>query len=190
MTTPTLVHVPISDATQRDTWETLLDLDQRQPRGWTLIGAQMVALHGYEQGRASPRYSLDADVLVNVRVLRAGTLHFSKTLQDVGFTLDGVSPEGVGHRFRRADVSIDVLGPDGLSISTKERMLITVPPARTVSVPGGTQALDRSERVAVRVGEVDGYIPRPSLLGPARWPGARVSHMAGSRAAPLARASE
>jgi hypothetical protein len=32
-------------------WETLIDLQNRQPENWTLIGAQMVALHGMERNR-------------------------------------------------------------------------------------------------------------------------------------------
>ena len=38
-------------------------------------------------------------------------------------------------------------------------------PARTVQVPGSRQALDRSQLVAVRVGESEGVVRRPSLLG-------------------------
>lgn len=37
--------------------------------------------------------------------------------------------------------------------------------AHTVEVPGGTQALHRSQRVEVEVGDVRGSVPRPNLLG-------------------------
>jgi hypothetical protein len=160
-----MIEIPVHDDAQRALWETLIDLDQRQPHGWTLIGAQMVALHGYEHGRTSPRRSRDADILVNVRVVQDGTRRLSDMLFTVGFALDGVDPEGVGHRFSRGEVVLDVLGPDGLREETKHAMLRTVPPARTVSVPGGTQALERTERIAVRIGEIEGMVPRPSLLG-------------------------
>ena len=160
-----MIEIPIESDPQRHVWETLVDLDQRQPSGWTLIGAQMVALHAYEYGRTPPRRSLDADVLVNVRALQGGTQHLSRLLLDTGFQLEGVDPEQIGHRFRRRDVSVDVLGPDGLRAETKHRALATVPPARTVSVPGGTQALDRSDRVHVRIGQTQGSVPRPNLLG-------------------------
>ena len=160
-----MIQIPAEMLTQRRVWQSLIDLDQRQPYGWTLIGAQMVALHAYERGRTPPRRSLDADVLVNVRTVEAGTRHLSQLLLDAGFTLEGVDPEQVGHRFRREDVSIDVLGPDGLREETKHRALATVPPARTVSVPGGTQALQRTERVSVVIDGLQGTIPRPNLLG-------------------------
>src|SRR5438034_96643 len=55
-----MIEIPIEDEVQRGVWEFLLDLHHRQPHGWTLIGAQMVALHGYEHGRPPPRRSRDA----------------------------------------------------------------------------------------------------------------------------------
>jgi hypothetical protein len=32
-------------------WARLLDLAAAHPEGWTLVGAQMVALHAYERGK-------------------------------------------------------------------------------------------------------------------------------------------
>ena len=61
-----------------------------------------------------------------------------------------------------ATVSIDVLAPDGLGSRTD---LTTTPPGRTIQVPGGTQALDRTELLPVRTLERTGLVPRPSLLG-------------------------
>ncbi len=49
-----------------DMWRAAIDLAQREPRGWTLIGAQMVALHGLERGQIPPRASVDLDALVDV----------------------------------------------------------------------------------------------------------------------------
>jgi hypothetical protein len=60
-------------------------------------------------------------------------------------------------------VKIDVLAPDGLD--KRRARLTTVPPARTISVPGGTQALQRSRFVEVCLGELTGRVPRPDLLG-------------------------
>jgi hypothetical protein len=160
-----VVEIPAQDDLHREVWETPLALQRREPKGWTLIGAQMVALHAYERHRAPPRLSLDADVLVNVRVVAGGAQPMSQTLQEMGFSLGGPDPENVAHRFRRDDVQIDVLAPDGLRAESKQKQLLTVPPARTVSVPGGTVALDRSETVTVRVGQLTGTIPRPDLLG-------------------------
>jgi hypothetical protein len=59
-------------------------------------------------------------------------------------------------------VKVDVLAPEGLGPRAD---LTTTPPGRTLQVPGGTQALDRTELVPVAFGGQEGYVPRPSLLG-------------------------
>lgn len=143
-------------------WLAALDLAEMHPKTWTLIGAQMVALHAAEQGRTPPRQSLDLDVLVNVRLLTDGTEQLARSLIALGFDLDGQDAFGVGHRFRRSQATIDILAPDGLSERTRT---LTIPPARTISVPGGSQALARSEPVEIEVGNRRGIVPRPNLVG-------------------------
>jgi hypothetical protein len=71
---------------------------------------------------------------------------------------------GLGHRFVRGLLEVDVLAPEGLG-RTSEAARTTIPPAHTVEVPGGTQALHRTERVEIEAGDVRGLVPRPSLLG-------------------------
>jgi hypothetical protein len=143
-------------------WRAILELAEAMSSGWTLVGAQMVALHGFEHNRASPRASLDADVLVNVRIAGVSTRKFCARLESLGYELDGVSPEGLGHRFRGPELALDVLAPDGLPPRTR---LTTQGGARTLSIPGGTQALARTRRVEVALGKTRGEIPRPDLLG-------------------------
>ncbi len=130
-------------------------------QGWTLIGARMVELHAAEHQQVVPRVSFDADALADARD-HSGTRRVSRALRRMGYELDEPSALGLGHVFRRDPVEIDVLAPDGLN--SRERR-ITIPPAHTVEVPGGTQALRRTELVAVRVGRRRGHIPRPNLLG-------------------------
>ena len=127
-----------------------------------MIKAHMVALHGWKAGRKQPRASRDANILVNARVVNRGTEKVSRTLLSRGFSLDGVSPEGVGHRFVHGHVRLDILGPDGIGGRTK---LLTVSGARTIEVPGGSQALKRTEMIEIRVGRFSGMVPVPSLLG-------------------------
>src|SRR5438876_5901395 len=91
-----------------------------------------------------------------------GTRRVSRALEGMRFALDPPTALGLGHVFRKGGVEIDVLAPDGLH--TKARR-ITVPPAHTVQVPGGTQALRRTELVSVRLGRRRGTLPRPNLLG-------------------------
>lgn len=156
------VVIDLKPGDERDhaTWSALLDLASSVD-GWTLIGARMVQLHAAERGLTVPRTSFDADALADARD-RKGTRRVSRALAALEFTLDPPTAFGLGHVFRRGNVEIDVLAPDGLN--TKDRR-ITVPPAYTVQVPGGTQALRRSELVSVRLGRRRGTLPRPDLLG-------------------------
>jgi hypothetical protein len=120
----------------------------------------MVALYAWEAG-LSARPSTDADVLVDVRMVTTATERVSRYLQKRGFNLH-VTNEGIGHRFERNGVEIDVFAPDG--VGTRAR-LRTIRPARTISVPGGTQALARSEQVEIESRGIGGFVPRPTLLG-------------------------
>ena len=156
-----IVLTPTTEEEQAG-WKTIVTLSRRIPSGWTLIGAQMVALHGAEHERAMPRHSGDFDVLVDIRLIADGTERVARMLQELRFSLDDPSPSGVSHRFRSGPVTIDVLAPDGVGARAST---VTIPPARTVKVPGGTQALHRTELVDVQIGGVRGSVPRPNLLG-------------------------
>jgi hypothetical protein len=143
-------------------WLELIRLAKNPPAPWTLIGAQMVALHGWATGREPIRPSRDADMLVNVRAVTKGTEQLSAALKDSGYKLDNVSADGIGHQFVRKAVSIDVLAPDGLGERASVRTLGT---ARTVRVPGGTQALSRTKPLDIRTRSARGSVPTPTLLG-------------------------
>jgi hypothetical protein len=142
-------------------WSALLDLGETVSAEWVLVGGQMVLLHAIEHGAAWPRVSMDLDVIVNARVATS-VRGFVSEIEALGFVLDGMSPELLAHRYRRGDASIDVLAPEGLGERTD---LTTTPPGHTLQVPGGTQALQRAERIAYSYKGRTGLIPRPSLLG-------------------------
>ncbi len=137
-------------------------LSAAPPAPWTLIGAHMVALHGWIRGRVPIRPSRDADILVNVRVAAEGTAALSRALVRDGYELSETALEGHGHAFARGEVSFDVLAPDGVGSSAR---LLTIHNFRTVTVPGGTQALNRSGQVQVRSRSTTGTVPVPNLLG-------------------------
>jgi hypothetical protein len=65
-------------------------------------------------------------------------------------------------RYRRDGVSIDALAPEGLGPRTN---LTTTPPGRTLQLPGGTQALTRTELLPIHTTTSRGHAPRPALLG-------------------------
>lgn len=143
-------------------WVELIALARSTPAPWVLIGANMVALHGWERDREQIRPSRDADILVNARAVTDGTAKVSQALLDRGYKLDGVSPEGIGRRFILKGVSIDVLGPDGIG---ERADLRTAKGARTVRVPGGTQALARKRDVQIHTRSHAGLLPVPDVLG-------------------------
>lgn len=157
-----MIDIQPRDDLEHRLWLTVLELADRQPEGWTLVGAQLVMLHAWEHGVSPTRTSRDLDVIVNIKAVAGGTQQFARQLLEAGFELAVVTPDGRGHRFVRGDVMIDVLAADNLGDRAD---LTTIPPARTIEVPGGSQALRRTELVDVRLAELVGRLPRPSVLG-------------------------
>jgi len=157
-----MIDVPTPDERVQELWEALLELTEARPDDWTLIGAQMVFLHALEHQADPPRYSADLDVVVDVRVTPGGVRVMAETLDRLGYEFAGANNTGIGHRFVRGSVHIDLLAPDGVG---ERADISTFAGARTVRVPGATQGLRRSESVELRVGERTGMVRRPSLLG-------------------------
>lgn len=151
---------------------------------WTLVGGQMVLLHGLECGQTPHRVSTDIDTAVDVRADRGALKRLTSLLGDLDFEPAGISPDGRAHRFTRPirpashavidvlidaeqpdtgdDLVIDVLVPEGLSDRTNIR---TVGTATAFPAAGVTQALARTELVPVTIGDSAFWIPRPNLLG-------------------------
>lgn len=144
-------------------WRVLLDLNERQPH-WTLIGARMVELHALEHGRTLARFTVDADALADARERPNPVRRIAETLVAEGFVLEEPSAFGLGHTFVRDGLEIDVLAPEHLG-QTSEEERVTIPPAHTVEVPGGRQAIARTEQVEVDLDGRLGHLPRPNLLG-------------------------
>jgi hypothetical protein len=156
------IRLPSIPGGNDELWDVLIELSEFESTEWTLIGGQMVLMHALEHGEAPPRISTDLDVLVDVRVVTGGTGGFVAEIASRGFEMAGASPTGVAHRYTRGGVSIDVLAPESIGSRTD---LTTTPPHRTISVPGGTQALARTQLLPVRTATRRGLVPRPSLLG-------------------------
>lgn len=138
----------------------LIALAEAQSGSWTLIGAQMVALYAWDAGIES-RPSEDADVLANVRVTASATRDVAGFLRERGYEPEE-SLTNVVHSFTRGNAEIDVLAPDGLGPKSD---ITTIPGRHTIEVPGGSQALGRTDLVSVRTREIAGELPRPNLLG-------------------------
>jgi hypothetical protein len=158
-----MIRIPSTTEREGAMWNTLLDLADRQQH-WTLIGARMVQLHALEHRRAVSRVTVDADALADARVHPNPVRALAQILTATGFELVEPNAFGEAHTFVRDGVEIDVLAPEHLGLRGREART-TVPPSHTVGVPGGRQALARTERIAVRVGGRRGELPRPDLPG-------------------------
>lgn len=155
-----MIVLPPMGAAQEQAWLALLDLQERHPSEWTLIGGQMVHLFCAERGYEPLRPTTDADAVVNARepdVLGAVTA----TLLDLGFEAQP-NADGVQHRWVREQAVVDVLIPEGTGEKTELKQSASGFP--TVPAPGGTQALNRSEVVDVQVDGRVGKVLRPKLL--------------------------
>lgn len=131
-------------------------------RRWSLIGGLMVQLHGFERGRAA-RPTADVDLLGDSRRRPQMTEQIAEAVVERGgvMAMPPVGDARLGFRFHLDGEIVEVLGPDGLGREPR-----TIGEHVTFQVPGGTQALLRTEPVPV---SLDGKRPvevrRPSLLG-------------------------
>jgi hypothetical protein len=156
------VSLPVQLPAEVTAWNALMDLAEFRRQGWTLIGGQMVHLLAWEHGEESPRVTTDADVVLDVRAYPTALRDVTKKLVETGFAEDGVSPDGIGHRYRHTrttDAAVDVLLPEGL-VTEKYS---TVTGARTISAAGSVQALERSMLRRIEVRGRRGAVIRPDL---------------------------
>lgn len=154
-----MIEISVADDESRALWKTVGSLAGKLPRDWVLIGGLMVQIHALEQGVTDVRVTHDIDLLGQARP--QGTLmRIDGVLRDEGFVLEPPDPDGYAHRYTRDGVVVDVLAPDG--IKPAPRLTDGV---KAIAVPGGHQALARSESVRVSVDEVSFELRRPTLLG-------------------------
>ncbi len=144
---------------------------------WTVVGGQMVFLHGLENGTSPSRVTTDIDTAVDVRAAPHSVSATVKALHDLGYTSAGTSPEGRAYRFVRGESdivdiedvdsdaardSVDLLVADNLGPRAR---LQTVGGGKAFETPGVHQAIGRTELVPVEVGTDVILVPRPNLLG-------------------------
>jgi hypothetical protein len=155
----TEIQIDVDDPGVRRLWLAVAELAGRLPDGWVLVGGLMVQLHALEHAVRDVRATQDIDVLGQARppgALRA----IDRSLRDDNFELAGADVDGYGYRYERNGLLVDVLAPDGMG----------KPPApgsgvKAVGIPGGSQALRRSEVVTVTVEDETFTLRRPTLLG-------------------------
>lgn len=141
----TTTIVPRDDA-EAQVWATTLEVSRLLADvSWVLIGAQMVMLLEAEAGRASGRTTGDVDTVVDVRVIAGGMRGAAGRFVAVGFELESAEHP---YRFVRGESQVDLLAPDHLGENAD---LTTVPPAKTIEIPGGSRALATRRVVQVDV---------------------------------------
>jgi hypothetical protein len=79
------VLLPAMTRAQAASWHTLMDLHERLPGHWTLVGGQMVHLHCAERGVHPERPTEDADTVLDVRASHDMLARFTGALVDLGF---------------------------------------------------------------------------------------------------------
>lgn len=131
-------------------------------RSWCLVGGLMVALFAIEAGQI-PRATTDIDILGNARARPSATERVAATIQALGGELDNVSGLEFerGFRFTVDGLVVDVLAPDGLPESRPPR---TTGNLQTIQIPGGTQALGRTELIEIVVDGEAVRLRRPTLI--------------------------
>jgi hypothetical protein len=153
------IEVDVDDDQARALWVAVSGLVEQLPDDWVLIGGLMVQIHALEHGLGDVRVTNDIDVLGQARP--QGTLQrIDRALRDDGFELQGPDFDGYAQRYERAGLIVDVLAPDGIKPPPSLRQGV-----KAIGVPGGKQALERSETVRVTVDDTAFELRRPTLLG-------------------------
>lgn len=160
MAEPTLL--PPMNVAQGQSWHALMDLYERVSTNWALIGGQLVHLHCAERGASPTRPTNDADTVVDIRASQSMLATFTGALIDMGFKPE-ISGDGIQHRWRRDEAQLDVLIPEGAGV--RATAFTGAGGAPTIAAPGTTQALNRSEPVAILVEGRSGTVLRPNLVG-------------------------
>lgn len=148
---------------QRESWFGLLDLAERIPDGWTLIGGQMVHLHCWDRKTSPSRATDDIDAVLDIRMAPKMLEIFTGVLLDLGFKSAGRSFEGHEHRWIRGAGILDVLIATGLGEKADTRTGVTG--GTTLATSGGQGALDRSVKYEISIGDRTGIINSPTLIG-------------------------
>src|SRR5450830_40331 len=141
------VVLPPMSRGEAEAWSGLLDLSERHPTGWTLVGGQVVHLHCIERGVAPTRPTDDIDAVLDIRAEPDALRSFTTALVELGFAATGESWEGHQHRWQRGEAQIDVLIPRHLGERAAGRRGVSG--GTTIETPGAQQALDRTQTVEV-----------------------------------------
>src|SRR6187402_1159576 len=74
------IALPAMTGAKAASWHALMDLHERLPNHWTLVGGQMVHLHCAERRVSPERPTDDLDAVVDLRADPDSLFKFTKTL--------------------------------------------------------------------------------------------------------------
>lgn len=153
------VEIDLEDREAMRLWASIGELVDLLPGHWVLIGGLMVQLLAIERGVTDVRPTGDIDILGQARP--QGTLSaIDAALRGEGFEPVPQNLDGYAHRYERDEIVIDLLAPDGI------RPAPTLGRGwKAVGIPGGSQALERSEVVTVTIDGRSFELRRPTLIG-------------------------
>jgi hypothetical protein len=151
---------------QLSLWQAVFEFSNAMPGPWTLIGGLMtsvlIAEHAGLDGPIA-RVTKDADFVADIRVSQRAIRDAVSTLNGIGFEVSEHSlPMGMGHRFIRDGIVVDLLAPDNTG---KRSNIRTVGSALTFEAPGTTYALQRTSLISIDTGSQSGVINCPDLAG-------------------------
>jgi hypothetical protein len=150
-----------------DAFLTLLGLNAAVSEPWTLIGGLMVLVHCLENEAPFSRPTDDADIAVSVFTHRRALTRVTEQLREASFIDDTpralCGEKQLSYRWVRDAVKIDVAVPP--KTNQQPDAATTVTGLNAVELVATQQALRRTERVPVTVGDQRGYLRRPDLLG-------------------------
>lgn len=158
-----VAHILTADSREYASWAGWVEVSAFMPRGWALAGGNLVRLHLEERGRDITRSTRDIDVILDIRAEPQSIRGIVTALRSADFEPDGLNPSGHDHRWVRGDAQIDVLTPDFLGPNLLERKHPGL--GRLLPTRGAQFALNRTERVTVRVDDLELEVNRPDLVG-------------------------
>jgi hypothetical protein len=161
---PEIISIDTPTDEARRLWEKAIDLARDFGEGtrWALVGGLMVQLHAFEH-RSDSRPTSDIDVLGDSRQRPSMTQRIATILLKRGgkMSMPPRSNRDLGYQFNLDGQIIEVLGSEGVRTDPT-----TIGKYTTFQVPGGTQALNRTEVVMVSIDDQPAVaMRRPSLLG-------------------------
>ena len=157
------IRIDLIDPDAMALWRTVAKVARAlgEERRWCLVGGLMVALFAIES-QETQRVTTDIDVLADARMRPSATAWATERLGSLGASLREVQgfDRERGFRFDVDGQIVDVLAPDGLGPGGAT----TVGRLETIQIPGGSQALNRTEVVEIVIDAETTRLRRPTLI--------------------------